>query len=97
MSERIAEWDSREALLLGAKTSNVCWAFRDCLRESILILENPQKHTEHGAAVGRLFDAATALELELRSDIGIHGLSDVPPEARLRTASVPSYVAGEAT
>ena len=78
---RVNEWDSQYAIFLGADTSNICYAFRATLRSAGT--ERPNSPTAED-----ILDAAERLELALRSDIGIHGItvseSDLLPRQRER-------------
>lgn len=76
---RVNEWDSQYAIFLGPETSNICYEFRTTLRAAA----GPDFNLTNKA---QMRDAATRLELALRSDLGIHGIdvfdSDLSPKLR---------------
>ena len=77
--DRIEQWDSAHAIFMTRETSNKCHNFRSILRRAA----KPQSDRRIS---GELLRAAEELELALRSDMGIHGISmlgmDLAPTQR---------------
>jgi hypothetical protein len=91
---KVDDWDSKFALLLGPKTANTCWQFRTHLRQAIMHLQTPGPADGRGKILDDIFHNASDLELALRSDLGVYGLSGDVPAARLRPRVPPSYLEG---
>jgi hypothetical protein len=93
MFKKVQEWDSQNALLLGADTTNVCFTFRQSLREYVdYISENGLVMTnELQAHVNRLFNISQKLELGLRSDIGIYGIGLAENISSLNIPNIDNY------
>ncbi len=68
---QIDAWDAEYAILLGPKTTNVCYDFRQALRKAATSAESGDIPEASGQAI---LNAAEDLELALRSDLGIYGL-----------------------
>jgi len=94
---RIDDWDSKFSIILGPRTTNVCWEFRTQLREAITRLQKTDEAKQRAAILNKIFSNAEELELALRADLGIYGLSGVDAKVKLRTQVVTSYPEGEAT
>ena len=91
---RIELWDSANSMLLGPRTTNICWEFRQKLRSAIEVLRAVSPKDNRRALVD-LFEGASELELALRTDLGIYGLTGVASQAQIKTPVVASYFAGE--
>lgn len=84
--KRVNEWDSKHSILLGPHTTNVCYSFRQYLKE---VVNNPDADPE-GYRID-LFRKAELLELALRSDLGIYGIELAQAPGLLRTPRVEDY------
>ena len=96
--KEVEAWDIQYAVVLGPRTTNVCFQFRAQLGQAVQFLAFSRDLGEKREAIReRLYRAAEALELELRSDLGIYGVEGADERMQLRTPFVPSYDAREAT
>lgn len=80
---RVNEWDSEYSIFLGPDAANICWQFRQILRDfahDFPELGAGATFTPEVRERGRkLLNQAKLLELALRSDLGIYGV-DVDSE-----------------
>jgi hypothetical protein len=88
-------WDSQHAILLGPRTTNDCYFFRQGLKRLLLVTEDGAL-AEQVAEVGHeVLDLAGRLELALRADLGIYGVGAFKGEGKLITPTVLDYIDAE--
>ncbi len=88
LRDKVEVWDSKHAVFLGKDTTNICCSFRMALAEALLetstrSVEPPSGRPEWLRA---LLGKATALELGLRSDLGIYGFETARDDIESRVA-----------
>jgi hypothetical protein len=89
---RINSWDSKNSILLGPHTTNVCYAFRRTLAEAAsTAAEVSVNETRWQKTIETLFSQAEQLELALRSDLGIYGIEVLQRPGILRTPLVRKF------
>jgi hypothetical protein len=93
---KINEWDSQHSIFLGPHTTNVCWGFRQVLRDFAEDFPNlaagAAVNSDVKERVNDLLKHAEQLELALRSDLGIYGVDVTDPKnLKFRTTHVRRY------
>lgn len=83
----IENWDAEHSILLGPQAVNRMYEFRLALRSLPI---NPS-----AGQASSLQASAEALELALRSDLGIYGLTLNNKASRLTSPRIPGYASGE--
>ena len=92
LMDNVNEWDSRHALLLGPITINKCYDFRSCLRDLVDTLKKGSNNFDNiKELIIRLRTNAQLLELALRSDLGIYGITLTQAPNLLQTPEVNRY------
>jgi DNA-binding transcriptional ArsR family regulator len=76
LRDKVEGWDSRNAIFLGRDTTNICYGFRMTLIRAISLASQDADRSALRHCVSELMDRCAALELGLRSDLGIYGLED---------------------
>jgi hypothetical protein len=93
--DKVNLWDSKHSIFLGPRTTNICYAFRQELRQFAKdyprLTAGSTVDPSVESRVRTLLQRAARLELGMRSDLGIYGVEVHGKTLSLRLPDVDEY------